>query len=77
MGHLGLKVAPYLRTSATHIYAAGDAAGNAQLTPVAAYEGRLAAAHASSQENGQSKASGSRWGKLACHLGLHYRCDAY
>ena len=43
MGHLGLKVSPYLRTSVTHIYAAGDAAGNTQLTPVAAYEGRLAA----------------------------------
>jgi pyruvate/2-oxoglutarate dehydrogenase complex dihydrolipoamide dehydrogenase (E3) component len=46
MGHLGLKVTPYLRTSATHIYAAGDAAGNTQLTPVAAYEGRLAAHNA-------------------------------
>jgi pyruvate/2-oxoglutarate dehydrogenase complex dihydrolipoamide dehydrogenase (E3) component len=46
MGHLGLKVTPYLRTSAAHIYAAGDAAGNAQLTPVAAYEGRLAAHNA-------------------------------
>ena len=29
-----------------HIYAAGDAAGNVQLTPVAAYEGRLAAHNA-------------------------------
>jgi pyruvate/2-oxoglutarate dehydrogenase complex dihydrolipoamide dehydrogenase (E3) component len=46
MGRLGLKVTPYLRTSAAHIYAAGDAAGNAQLTPVAAYEGRLAAHNA-------------------------------
>jgi pyruvate/2-oxoglutarate dehydrogenase complex dihydrolipoamide dehydrogenase (E3) component len=46
MGHLGLKVSPYLRTSVTHIYAAGDAAGNGQLTPVAAYEGRLAAHNA-------------------------------
>jgi mercuric reductase len=45
-GHLGLEVTPYLRTSVTHIYAAGDAAGNAQLTPVAAYEGRLAAHNA-------------------------------
>ncbi|MGH2669413.1 MAG: FAD-dependent oxidoreductase, partial [bacterium] len=43
---LGLKVTPYLRTSIDHIYAAGDAAGNAQLTPVAAYEGRLAARNA-------------------------------
>ncbi len=46
MGRRGLKVTPYLRTSVTHIYAAGDAAGNAQLTPVAAYEGRLAAHNA-------------------------------
>jgi pyruvate/2-oxoglutarate dehydrogenase complex dihydrolipoamide dehydrogenase (E3) component len=46
MGHLGLEVTPYLRTSVAHIYAAGDAAGNAQLTPVAAYEGRLAAHNA-------------------------------
>ena len=46
MGRLGLKVSPYLRTSAPHIYAAGDAAGNTQLTPVAAYEGRLAAHNA-------------------------------
>ena len=46
MGHLGLKVNPYLRTSVAHIYAAGDAAGNTQLTPVAAYEGRLAARNA-------------------------------
>jgi pyruvate/2-oxoglutarate dehydrogenase complex dihydrolipoamide dehydrogenase (E3) component len=46
MGHLGLRVTPYLRTSVRHIYAAGDAAGNAQLTPVAAYEGRLAAHNA-------------------------------
>lgn len=45
-GHLGLEVTPYLRTSMAHIYAAGDAAGNAQLTPVAAYEGRLAAHNA-------------------------------
>jgi len=46
MGRLGLKVSPYLRTSVPHIYAAGDAAGNAQLTPVAAYEGRIAARNA-------------------------------
>jgi len=45
-GHLGLEVTPYLRTSVAHIYAAGDAAGNAQLTPVAAYEGRVAAHNA-------------------------------
>jgi pyruvate/2-oxoglutarate dehydrogenase complex dihydrolipoamide dehydrogenase (E3) component len=46
MGRLGLRVSPYLRTSVPHIYAAGDAAGNAQLTPVAAYEGRIAARNA-------------------------------
>ena len=46
MGRLGLAVSPYLRTSIAHVYAAGDAAGNAQLTPVAAYEGRLAARNA-------------------------------
>jgi len=42
----GLKVTPYLRTSIPHIYAAGDAAGNQQLTPSAAYEGKLAALNA-------------------------------
>ena len=46
MGRLGLKVSPYLRTSVPDIYAAGDAAGHAQLTPVAAYEGRVAARNA-------------------------------
>ena len=46
MGRLGLEVSPYLRTSIAHIYAAGDAAGNAQLTSVAAYEGRIAARNA-------------------------------
>jgi pyruvate/2-oxoglutarate dehydrogenase complex dihydrolipoamide dehydrogenase (E3) component len=46
MGRLGLSVSPYLRTSIPHIYAAGDAAGNTQLTPVAAYEGRIAAQNA-------------------------------
>ena len=46
MGHLGLEVTPYLRTSVAHIYAAGDAGGNGQLTPVAAYEGRVAAQNA-------------------------------
>jgi pyruvate/2-oxoglutarate dehydrogenase complex dihydrolipoamide dehydrogenase (E3) component len=35
-GLLGLEVTPYLRTSVARIYAAGDAAGNGQLTPVAA-----------------------------------------
>jgi pyruvate/2-oxoglutarate dehydrogenase complex dihydrolipoamide dehydrogenase (E3) component len=46
LGRLGLKVTPYLRTSIPHIYAAGDAAGNQQLTPTAAYEGKLAALNA-------------------------------
>jgi len=46
MGDRGLRVTPYLKTSIGHIYAAGDAAGNAQLTPVAAYEGRIAARNA-------------------------------
>ena len=43
---LGLKVTPYLRSSVPHIYAAGDAAGRRQLTPVAAYEGGIAALNA-------------------------------
>jgi glutathione reductase (NADPH) len=43
---LGLKVTPYLRSSIAHIYAAGDAAGRRQLTPIAAYEGRIAALNA-------------------------------
>lgn len=46
MGRAGLDVTPYLRTSAPHIYAAGDAVGRSQLTPVAAYEGRVAARNA-------------------------------
>jgi pyruvate/2-oxoglutarate dehydrogenase complex dihydrolipoamide dehydrogenase (E3) component len=50
-GHLGLEVTPYLRTSVPHIYAAGDAAGNGQLTPVAAYEGRVAAHNALQGDN--------------------------
>jgi pyruvate/2-oxoglutarate dehydrogenase complex dihydrolipoamide dehydrogenase (E3) component len=43
---LGLKVTPYLRSSVPSIYAAGDAAGRRQLTPVAAHEGRIAALNA-------------------------------
>ena len=46
MGERGVRVNAHLRTSMAHIYAAGDAAGNAQLTPVAAYEGRVAARNA-------------------------------
>jgi glutathione reductase (NADPH) len=46
MGRLGLRTSPYLATSVPHIYAAGDAAGNRQLTPVAAHEGRVAALNA-------------------------------
>jgi dihydrolipoamide dehydrogenase len=45
-GRLGLKVDAHLRTSLPHIYAAGDAAGNQQLTPTAAYEGKVAALNA-------------------------------
>lgn len=45
-GRLGLKVDAHLRTSLPHIYAAGDAAGNQQLTPTAAYEGKIAALNA-------------------------------
>ncbi|HYB71657.1 MAG TPA: NAD(P)/FAD-dependent oxidoreductase [Candidatus Bathyarchaeia archaeon] len=46
LGRLGLRTTPYLRTSVPHVYAAGDAAGNRQLTPVAAHEGRIAAINA-------------------------------
>ncbi|OGL14922.1 MAG: hypothetical protein A3F92_11935 [Candidatus Rokubacteria bacterium RIFCSPLOWO2_12_FULL_71_22] len=46
LGRLGLKVDAHLRTSRPHIYAAGDAAGNQQLTPTAAYEGKVAARNA-------------------------------
>jgi glutathione reductase (NADPH) len=46
MGRLGLRTNPYLATSVPHIYAAGDAAGNRQLTTVAAHEGRIAAVNA-------------------------------
>lgn len=43
---LGLRTSEHLRTSLPHVYAAGDAAGNMQLTPTAAYEGRIAAHNA-------------------------------
>jgi pyruvate/2-oxoglutarate dehydrogenase complex dihydrolipoamide dehydrogenase (E3) component len=46
MGRRGLRTNPYLATSVQHIYAAGDAAGNRQTTPVAAHEGRIAALNA-------------------------------
>jgi len=42
----GIKVSRYLQTSLPHIYAAGDAAGGQMLTPLAAYEGKLAARNA-------------------------------
>jgi pyruvate/2-oxoglutarate dehydrogenase complex dihydrolipoamide dehydrogenase (E3) component len=42
----GLRTSVFLQTSVTDIYAAGDAAGNMQLTPTAAYEGRTAATNA-------------------------------
>ncbi len=45
-GRLGLATTPHLRTSLPHVYAAGDAAGNVQLTPTAAHEGRVAAQNA-------------------------------
>src|SRR5258708_39080272 len=43
---LGLRAPPYSRSRVPHIYAAGDAAGRRQLTPVAAYEGGIAALNA-------------------------------
>jgi pyruvate/2-oxoglutarate dehydrogenase complex dihydrolipoamide dehydrogenase (E3) component len=46
LGRLGLETSADLRTSLPHIWAAGDAAGNMQLTPAAAYEGRVAAKNA-------------------------------
>lgn len=46
LGRVGLKTSAYLRTSIPQIYAAGDAAGNVQLTPAAAHEGRIAARNA-------------------------------
>jgi dihydrolipoamide dehydrogenase len=42
----GLKTDEFLRTSVAGVYAAGDAAGNMQLTPAAAHEGRTAATNA-------------------------------
>ena len=49
--HLGLVTDSYLRTSEPGVYAAGDAAGNRQLTTTAAYEGRIAAANALQGDN--------------------------
>lgn len=46
VGRLGLRTTAHLATSVPHIYAAGDAAGNRQLSPVAAHEGRIAAVNA-------------------------------
>lgn len=43
---IGLKTSRTLRTSVAHVYAAGDAAGNSQLTPTAAHEGRVAGRNA-------------------------------
>ncbi len=42
----GIEVDDELRTSAPHIYAAGDVIGRIQLTPVASMEGRIAAHNA-------------------------------
>lgn len=41
-----VKVNPFLQSSAPHIYAAGDVTGRHQHTPVAWYEGRVAAENA-------------------------------
>ncbi len=57
MGRLGLRTAPDLATSLPHVYAAGDAAGNMQLTPTAAYEGRVAARNALRGEHGAADLS--------------------
>jgi pyruvate/2-oxoglutarate dehydrogenase complex dihydrolipoamide dehydrogenase (E3) component len=46
LGRLGLKTSSHLATSRAGVYAAGDAAGNVQLTPTAAHEGRIAATNA-------------------------------
>lgn len=46
MGRLGLRTNAHLATSVPHIYAAGDAAGNRQLSTVAAHEGHIAALNA-------------------------------
>ena len=54
---LGLATDSYLRTSLPGVYAAGDAAGNRQLTTTAAYEGRLAAANALQGDNLESDLS--------------------
>ncbi len=51
VNHLGLVTDSYLRTSLPGVYAAGDAAGNRQLTTTAAYEGRIAAANALQGDN--------------------------
>jgi dihydrolipoamide dehydrogenase len=54
---LGLVTDSYLRTSLPGAYAAGDAAGNRQLTTTAAYEGRIAAANALQGDNLESDLS--------------------
>lgn len=41
-----IKIDEYLQTSQPHIYAAGDVSSKYQLTPVASYDGRLAAVNA-------------------------------
>ena len=53
----GLRTDAFLRTSVPGIYAAGDAAGNRQLTPTAAYEGRTAATNALRGDTVQSDIS--------------------
>ena len=46
MGRFGLRTNAHLATSVPHMYAAGDAAGNRQLSTVAAHEGHIAAINA-------------------------------
>ena len=57
LGRLGLETTDDLRTSVDGIWAAGDAAGRMQLTPTAAYEGRLAARNAITGERTASDLS--------------------
>ncbi len=54
---LGLWTSRHLRTSVPHIYAAGDTAGNFQLTPTAAHEGRVAGRNAVQEDRAISDLS--------------------
>jgi glutathione reductase (NADPH) len=57
VGRLGLETTDDMRTSVAGIWAAGDAAGRMQLTPTAAYEGRVAARNAITGEQTASDLS--------------------